>query len=227
MNALLICDDPDETAILSLVLQRVGLAPVPTADLDKAMVAWPQQPADLVLVAVRPCSPAELTRLVRHTMDAPLVIICDATTEDALCRAYEAGVDWVATRPYSARLLSWELRAIVQRTRGVPLLSLPSLRVDDLTLDASTRLVRREGTPPRRLTHLEFRLLYTLMMHRGQTLPTATLVERVWGYEGEGNMDLVRGLISRLRAKIEENPRLPRYIVTVPGVGYRLSSPQE
>jgi two-component system KDP operon response regulator KdpE len=65
------------------------------------------------------------------------------------------------------------------------------------------------------------------MMHRGQTLPTATLVERVWGYEGEGNMDLVRGLISRLRAKIEENPRLPRYIVTVPGVGYRLSSPQE
>lgn len=180
-----------------------------------------------MLLAVRSGTPVDLARLVRHTIDAPLVLVADAASEDVLCQAYEVGVDWIVTRPYSARLLTWELRAFVQRTRGVPLLSLPSLRVDDLTLDPSTRLVRREGQPPRRLTHLEFRLLYTLMMHRGQTLPTATLVERVWGYEGEGNMDLVRGLISRLRAKIEENPRLPRYIVTVPGVGYRLSSPQE
>ena len=77
------------------------------------------------------------------------------------------------------------------------------------------------------MTHLEFRLLYTLMMHRGQTLPTAALVERVWGYEGEGSPELVRGLISRLRAKIEHNPKSPRLVLTVPGVGYCLSNSEE
>ena len=65
-------------------------------------------------------------------------------------------------------------------------------------------------TPHVRLTQLEYRLLYTLLIHRGQILPTATLIEHVWGYDGEGNMDLVRGLVRRLRAKVEENPRQPR-----------------
>ena len=151
-----------------------------------------------------------------------------APPRDALCRAYEAGVDWVVTRPYSARLLAWELRAFVQRTRGVPLLSLPSLRMDDLTLDASTRLVRREGGPPRPAHAPGISpALHPDDATAGRPCPRPRWWRRVWGYEGEGNMDLVRGLISRLRAKIEENPRLPRYIVTVPGVGYRLSSPQE
>jgi DNA-binding response OmpR family regulator len=58
------------------------------------------------------------------------------------------------------------------------------------------------------------------MMHRGQVLPTESIVERVWGYSGQGDRELVRGLISRLRAKLETDPRNPYYILTVPGVGY-------
>ncbi len=85
--------------------------------------------------------------------------MADAASEDVLCQAYEVGVDWIVTRPYSARLLTWELRAFVQRTRGVPLLSLPSLRVDARPLDPSPRLGRRAGPPPRRRTPGEWRLL--------------------------------------------------------------------
>jgi DNA-binding response OmpR family regulator len=58
------------------------------------------------------------------------------------------------------------------------------------------------------------------MTNRGQVLPTETIVERVWGYSGEGDRDLVRGLISRLRRKIEADVENPRFIQTVPGVGY-------
>jgi two-component system response regulator MtrA len=54
-------------------------------------------------------------------------------------------------------------------------------------------------------------------------LPTEVIVERVWGYSGEGNRELVRGLISRLRHKIEHNPNQPRLIETLPGIGYRFS----
>jgi DNA-binding response OmpR family regulator len=70
---------------------------------------------------------------------------------------------------------------------------------------------------------LEFRLLYVLMVNRGQVIPVDVIVERVWGYTGQGSRELVRGLVSRLRRKIEPNPHEPRFIQNVPGVGYRFS----
>jgi DNA-binding response OmpR family regulator len=70
---------------------------------------------------------------------------------------------------------------------------------------------------------LEFRLLFTLMTHAGRVIPAENLVEYVWGYTGEGNRSLVRGLIQRLRTKVEPNPSKPRYILTQPGVGYRFN----
>jgi DNA-binding response OmpR family regulator len=73
----------------------------------------------------------------------------------------------------------------------------------------------------KRLTQLEFRLLFTLMTHAGRVLPAETLVEYVWGYSGEGNRGLVRGLVQRLRSKVEPDPANPKYILTEPGLGYR------
>jgi DNA-binding response OmpR family regulator len=228
MNALLICNDADETAILSLVLQRVGLAVGYAMDPDRAARMWAHQPADVVLMALRGAEhPVEAVRRLRAVMDVPLVVISAIGDEDDLIRAFQAGADWILVRPYSVRLLIPQLRALLQRREGIPVGNLPSLQVGGLSLDPSTRMARPHGLPPRRLTQLEFRLLYTLMMHRGQTLPTATLVERVWGYEGEGSPELVRGLISRLRHKIEGDPKSPRLVLTVPGMGYRLSSPDE
>jgi DNA-binding response OmpR family regulator len=94
-------------------------------------------------------------------------------------------------------------------------------------LDSGARTVQLAGRKPRRLTHLEFRLLYTLMSHRGQVLPSEIIVERVWGYTDRGDRDLVRGLVSRLRAKIESDPRTPCYVRTVPGVGYSFDPDEE
>jgi DNA-binding response OmpR family regulator len=59
------------------------------------------------------------------------------------------------------------------------------------------------------------------MLNRGQVLPTEIIVEKVWGYTTEDNRDLVRGLVSRLRHKIEPNPDKPIYLETHPGIGYR------
>ena len=133
----------------------------------------------------------------------------------------DAGTDIVIQRPFSARLLVSQMRALLRRSGGVPLVALPALSLSGLTLDPATHSVCLQDLPPRRLTHLEFRLLYTLMVHRGQVLPTDIIVQRVWGYaEESGSRELVRGLISRLRSKVEPDPRLPRFIRTFPGVGY-------
>ncbi len=226
MNLLLVCDDLEETQVLSLVMQLAGQSVCATDDLGRAMEVWATEPANLVMLALRGLPLLQQARRVRAETEVPLIIVADGQEpEDRLYEAYDAGADVVVLRPYSARLLAAQVRALVRRSRSARLSGLPSLSVGELTLHPATRQVQVGAQSPRRLTHLEFRLLYTLMNHPGQTLPAEAIVERVWGYSGEGNVDLVRVLISRLRAKVESDPRNPAHIVTEPGVGYRLTLP--
>jgi DNA-binding response OmpR family regulator len=219
MYALLIADNPDEKAVLSLVLQRAGLAVTTSNDLGRAIKSWQERPADLILLSVVG-DPLAATRHIRTETEVPLVVIVDQANEDLHYDLLEGHADLVIPRPFSVRLLIAQVRALMWRAGNVPLSSLSTLSVGGLTLDPSTQTVTLIGLPPRRLTHLEFRLLHNLMIHHGQILPTDTIVERVWGYSGRGDKELVRGLVSRLRAKIEPDPRNPHYIVTLPGVGY-------
>jgi DNA-binding response OmpR family regulator len=216
---MLLVQNADERAVLSLVLQRAGLAVTAASDLERAMKSWLERPADLVVLALRGDPLAHVHR-ARAETPVPLVVIVDPVEEDLHCALLEAGADLVLGRPFSARLLIAEVQALMRRAGTVPLFSLPTLSQAGLTLDAVNRTVEVSDWRSQRLTHLEFRLLYTLMTHRGQVLPAEVIVERVWGYSGRGDKELVRGLVSRLRSKVEPEPKTPRYIHTVPGVGY-------
>jgi DNA-binding response OmpR family regulator len=220
MYALLLTQDSDEKAVLSLVLQRAGLAVTASNDLERALRTWPERPADLILLALGGDDPLADVRRIRAETTVPVAVIVSQVLEEIHYELLDAGADLVVSRPFSARLLIAQVRALLRRAGGVPLSSLPTLSLADLTLDPATRTVQVTGQSSRRLTHLEFRLLYTLMIHRGQVLPTETIVEQVWGYTGEGDKELVRGLMHRLRTKVEPDPGNPRYILTVPGVGY-------
>jgi DNA-binding response OmpR family regulator len=183
------------------------------------MKTWLERPADLIALAIGGDPLAHVRRLRAET-PAPIVLIVNPVDEDMHYALLENGADLVISRPFSARLLIVQVQALMRRAGTVPLFSLPTLSQTGLTLDAVNRVVEVGGKRSRRLTHLEFRLLYTLMTHRGQVLPAEVIVERVWGYSGRGDKELVRGLVSRLRSKIEPDPRSPCYIRTVPGLGY-------
>lgn len=219
MYAMLLAHNADDKALLSLALQRAGLAVTTANDLERAMQSWLDRPADLVLLSLA-LEPMAQVRRVRAETEVPLVIITDHQPEKVHYDLLEAGADLVVYRPFSASLLIAQVRALLRRGGNVPISTLPALNLPDLTLDPAARTVTVTGRPPRRLTHLEFRLLETLWTNQGQILPTETIVERVWGYSGQGDKDLVRGLVSRLRSKVELDPRTPCYIVTAPGVGY-------
>jgi DNA-binding response OmpR family regulator len=222
MYALLLAYNADESAVLRLALQRAGFAARISTDLESAIQEWPAQPSDLVLLAFRGDVPVPLVRQIRAQTDVPFVILVDTLAEDLHIELLESGVDLVIFRPFSARLLISQLRGLLRRATGTPAFSLPAFRVGDLTLDPSIRTIQVGDQPELHLTRLEFRLLYNLMVHAEQVIPAETLVEQVWGYSGKGDRDLVRGLIKRLRHKVEPNPGEPRYILTVPGVGYVL-----
>ena len=227
MYALLLAQNADEKALLSVVLQRAGLAVTSGADRERAMLTWPERPADLILLALQDSDPLADVRRIRNETAVPIIAVVDQTEESVHCQLLECGADLVLQRPYSARLLIAQVRALLRRAGGVPLFSLPTLSIAGLSLDPTTRTTQVTGQPPKRLTHLEFRLLYTMMIHSGQVLPTETIVEQVWGYEGRGDKELVRGLVRRLRAKIEPEPHEPQYILTAPGIGYSFASDEE
>lgn len=224
MQAIVIAGDPDEKDTLSYVLRKAGLAVATSADLARVLAKWSDHPADLIVAAPDPSTqPLGLVETVRQTTQTALIVILERTPERTICELLQRGADLVMERPVSPQLLSAQVQALMRRTGGIPSFMLPPLDLEELHLDTSARSVTVAGQE-RRLTQLEFRLLYVLMTHRGQVIPTEVLVERVWGYGGEGNRDLVRGLVSRLRHKIGDSPDQPGLIETLPGVGYRFAS---
>jgi DNA-binding response OmpR family regulator len=225
--ALLLAQDHEERAILSLVLQRAGLAVTSASDPERAMSSWPERPSDLVLVALTQADPLTIIRRIRREASVPTILVVNPIDEATHYQLLELGADRVVQRPYSSRLLIAQARALLRRAGSVPLFSLPTLTMAGLSLDPSSRNVQVSDHPPKRLTHLEFRLLYTLMIHGGQVLSTETIVEQVWGYDGRGDKELVRGLVRRLRSKIEPEPHQPRYILTISGVGYCFASDED
>ena len=220
MHALLLAHHSDEISVLKLILQQVGFSLQVNSDLEQAANDWPELSCDLVLLAPRRELPASFVRQLRARLAVPIIVISELLTEDTQVNLLDAGVDLMIFRPYSARVLIAQIRALLRRSTGVPFFSLPSISSGELLLDPSTRTVQTTDEATHRLTQLEFRLLYTLITHPNQVFPAETLVENVWGYSGRGDRDLVRGLVRRVRSKIEPNPRQPQYIVTVPRVGY-------
>lgn len=225
MQAMLFSPHIEEASVLNLLLQRVGFNVRTVHNLDQAVDAWPEQPADFVLITL-PEDVQEIQKAMKHIEQVrlhtviPILIISDPINESLQVGLLEAGADVVISRPYGVRFLHAQVKALLRRSAGIPFFSLPTLIQKDVVLDPSVRTVKVGDQQEKRLTQLEFRLLYTLMTNVGQIIPTDQIVEHVWGYSGEGNRDLVRGLVQRLRLKVEPIPRKPEYILTEPGIGY-------
>ncbi|HMK07485.1 MAG TPA: response regulator transcription factor [Anaerolineales bacterium] len=221
MQAILVTADADERDILTFVLRHAGLAVTSSIDLEQVTATWLERPADLIVVAGDPAKPLlKDIAALRGVTEVPVIVFLDEASESTQLALVRAGVDLVLRRPVSPLLLEAYAQSLLRRAGAAAAFAVPTLDLHEIMLDPTARTVRLADGLPRRLTQLEFRLLYLLMTHRGQVLPTDTIVERVWGYSGEGDRDLVRGLISRLRKKIEADPDRPVYIQTIPGIGY-------
>ena len=222
MDALLLSNFPDETAIFTTILQQIGFSVRSIREWDRVIEVWQERTPDLLLITATQNTDfySKEIRQIRLQTVVPIVLIVDIIPEDQQVNLLDAGADLVITRPYGTRLIIAQIKGLLRRSEGLPYHSLPSLTQADVTLDPTARTVKVADASPTRLTQLEFRLLYTLITQPGYIMSAENLVEHVWGYSGEGNRELVRGLVQRLRSKIEPDPRNPRYILTEPGVGY-------
>ncbi len=221
MQAIAASTDPEERDFIAHVLSRSGFTVQLKADLDAVAAQWLENPADLVVLAGRAPQELEATiKALRTTAQVPLIALIEESSESDTCALLQSGADLVLRTPVGSKMLASYCHTLLRRSGGVPAFTLPALDLGPIALDPSTRNVTPKDRDAVRLTQLEFRMLYTLMTHRGQVIPWEVIVERVWGYSGGGSRELVRGLVSRLRAKIEPDPSAPVFVHTIPGVGY-------
>jgi two-component system KDP operon response regulator KdpE len=155
----------------------------------------------------------------------PVIVLGRAHNPLACARALDAGAsDWVA-RPFSTEELLARVRVTLRSRRGQDALR-SAATIGELTFDAGGRSVRRDGRPIP-LSRTELKLLRTLAARPGVALAHAELLERVWGPAYCDATDFLWVYVRRLRKKIETDPSAPRYILTVPGIGYRLAHHDE
>jgi two-component system KDP operon response regulator KdpE len=163
----------------------------------------------------------EVTRLLREWSRIPIIILSVRGSERDKIAALDAGADDYLTKPFGVGELMARVRVAMRHALGE--VAEPVFRVGGLAVDRTRRTVTLDGNEVQ-LTPTEYELLRVLVSHSGRVLTHRQLLREVWGLEYELDTHTLRVNISNLRRKIEPDPARPRYLVTEPGVGYRLRS---
>src|SRR5258706_1946237 len=161
----------------------------------------------------------EVTRRLREWSKTPIIILSVREAENDKIAALDAGADDYLTKPFSSGELMARMRVAMRRLANKS--DEPILHVDNLKMDLSRRLVT-VAEKEISLTPTEYDILRLLMQNAGKVLTHRHLLRQVWGTAYESEMHLLRVNISNLRRKIEPDPARPHYMLTEPGVGYRL-----
>jgi DNA-binding response OmpR family regulator len=163
----------------------------------------------------------ECCRALRRQSAVPIIIVTARTDTHDVVAGLEAGADDYVTKPFVAKELGARIRALLRRAR--PAEEEPSsLSFGDLELLPDQGLLRHKDGTEVHCTRTEFRLLCELASNSNKVLSREQLLDRVWGYDYFGDGRLVDVHIRRLRTKVEPDPALPRHILTVRGMGYKL-----
>jgi two-component system KDP operon response regulator KdpE len=221
-RVLVVEDEPDIRAVLRTLLATAHYRVVEAANAERALIEARSHQPDLLLIDLGlPDRDGLLViRQVRAWSPMPIIVLSARALDDQKVAALDAGADDYVTKPFSAPELLARVRAALRRTpraaSASAVLSFGTLRVD---------LARRETSGARheqRLTPLEYRVLECLARNAGMIVRQQQLLREVWGPDRVGDTRALRVCIVNLRGKIEPDPHRPRYLVTEPGLGYRL-----
>jgi two-component system KDP operon response regulator KdpE len=161
----------------------------------------------------------DVTRMLREWTRVPIIVLSVRGQESDKIEALDAGADDYVTKPFGVGELLARMRAALRRT--APGAAEPVLAVGQISVDQARHSVTVQGRPVQ-LTPTEYDLLLVLALNAGKLLTHRQLLREVWGAGAELDLHLLRVNIFNLRHKLEPEPSRPRYIVTEPGVGYRL-----
>lgn len=221
-RVLVVDDEPQIVRGLKIILRSAGYD-VETADSRAATLAAlaARPPHAVVLDLVLPDGHGvDVCREVRRFSQLPILVLSAVGDEREKVRALDAGADDYITKPFGAEELLARLRAVLRRSADVAG-GESELAVGDLRIDVLDRHVTRDGEAIH-LTPLEFDIVRVLAVNRGRLVTQHQLLREVWGPAYTQETHYLRVHIAHIRAKLERDPSYPRFLITEPGVGYRL-----
>jgi DNA-binding response OmpR family regulator len=220
LNVLIVEDDEDTAEVVTTLLRDAGYETTTVDHGREALSEIAHEAPDLVLLDLNlpDVSGLEVLKAVRARSFLPMIVISGYGKDRDRVMALEAGADDYMSKPFSPEELIARVRALLRRVEWTPKPE-TKLVVRRLELDMPRRQAAISG---RRLhlTPIEYGILVTLMRNAGKIVGHDDLLRAVWGDNYRGDFSVLRVNISRLRQKLEDNPRRPTYIVTVPGQGY-------
>ena len=217
----------DEAKIVKLVrsyLEQAGFAVVEAADGQTALIQARREQPDLIVLdlGLPGLDGMEVTRTLRRERATPIIILTARIEDTDKIVGLELGADDYITKPFNPRELVARVRAVLRRT-GSAAPAPAVLRAAGLVLDTGGHQVALDDRILD-LTPTEFELLAVLLQNPGRVFTRLELLDRVQGDAYESYQRTIDAHIKNLRAKLDDDPRRPRYIQTVFGIGYKLGA---
>jgi two-component system, OmpR family, KDP operon response regulator KdpE len=221
LRVLVVDDEASIRKFLRVSLVAHGFEIFEVATGKDALTAVTAHRPDLVILdlGLPDLDGVAVTQQLREWTKIPIIILSVREREQDKIAALDAGADDYLTKPFGIGELLARMRAAMRRTaqpNAAPVFAIGALRVD-----LTRRIVTRAGQEVQ-LTPTEYDLLRVLVTHAGKVLTHHQLLREVWGVGYEQETHILRVNISNLRRKIEDDPARPHYVLTEPGVGYRL-----
>ncbi len=230
---LVIEDDPSIAQVLEINLADEGYSVDLAIDGETGLAKFLEQSYDLLILDLMlpGIDGLEVCRRLRgQSTYTPIIIVSSKAAEVNRVVGLEMGADDYVSKPFSLVELVARVRALLRRVAALenaaPQNTLPAIVTEQLRIDPHTHQAWLDGQTVT-LTAREFELLYFFARHPGQIFTRMQLLDQVWGYSHDGYEHTVNSHINRLRAKIEIDPAQPKHILTVWGIGYKFSDPDE
>jgi two-component system KDP operon response regulator KdpE len=223
-TVLVVDDDPQLLVLVEQMLVGAGARAVLAEDGRAGLRLFYEQRPDLVILDIMMpgLDGREVCRRLRELSDVPVLMLTVLNGPEEIAASLGQGADDYVTKPFYAEVLLARLRALLRRAaRPSAMNTRLTYDARDLALDLDRRRVRVRGEPVS-LTPTEYELLCYLYEHAGRVLTYPQILSHVWGPEFADSTQYVHVYVHRLRQKLCEDPANPRYLLTEPGVGYRL-----
>lgn len=222
MKILIADDDPQLVRALRITLGVKGYEVVTAADGAQAIAVAVDELPDVFLLdlGMPGLDGVDVIRTIRGWSEAPILVVSGRAGSADKVEALDAGADDYVTKPFSVDELLARVRAL---TRRMPQQEpSPVVRIGTVTIDLARGTAVGSDTGPIRLTPTEWQVMELLIRNAGKLVTRQTILLHIWGTEHVRDTGYLRLYLSQLRKKLEPDPTEPRYLLTEPGMGYRL-----
>ncbi len=222
-SLLVVDDDVHILRMMQRMLELEGYRVLTASSGEAALDIFDEETPDLVLLDIMMPNMDGYTvcRRIREFSQTPIVMVTGKDNDEEKVQGLDAGADDYVTKPFSAKELGARVRAVLRRTKLWDERPEPAFHSCDLVVDFARHRVTLSGQEVN-LTATEYRLLSYLARNADRVVTPDQILGQVWGEEYVGESHLLQVNIARLRQKLNDDTKNPRYILTRPGIGYMM-----